>query len=111
LIVRCSLTVQGRHGDGPVRGGRSDRQPYDGASVALREHVENLAIWEQGPDTSARRCASDTVDAMVRYLYLTRGRLTAEVRQVDDATAARANGLLARMREDRGGDLPNRDRP
>ena len=83
--------------------------PYDGPLSALRNHVENLgawlAIWEHRsePDAFARRCASDAVDAidnMLRDLYMVRGRLTSEIRQADDATAARADTLLAR-REDR----------
>ena len=83
--------------------------PYDEPLSAIREHVEDLAtwlaIWEHRtePDAFARRCASDAVDAidaMLRDLYLVRGRLTSEIRQADDATAARADALLARMRED-----------
>lgn len=83
--------------------------PYDEPLSALREHVENLATWiavweaRKEPDPLARRCASDAIDAidaMLRDLYLIRGQLTAEVRQADDATAARADALPARMRED-----------
>jgi hypothetical protein len=83
--------------------------PYDDALSVIREHAENLgtwvAIWEarKEPDAFARRCASDAVDAidaMLRDLYLVRGHLTSEIRQADDATAARADTLLAR-REDR----------
>jgi hypothetical protein len=43
------------------------------------------------------RCASDAVDAlddMLREIYLVRDRLTSEIRQADDATAARADALL-----------------
>jgi hypothetical protein len=77
--------------------------PYDEPLSALREHVENLATWlavwehRQEPDAFARRCAADAVDAIdgaLRDLYLIRGRLTAEIRQADDATAARADALL-----------------
>ena len=65
-----------------------------------------IAIWEarQEPGAFARRCAVDAVDAIdgaLRDLHLIRGQLTAEVRQAGDATAARADALLARMREDR----------
>ncbi len=82
---------------------------YDTPLSAIHGNVENLAtwlaIWEHRtePDAFARRCASDAVDAldgMLRDLYLVRGRLTAEIRQADDATAARTDTLLAR-REDR----------
>ena len=83
--------------------------PYDNPLSALRDAVEGLAvalaIWEarREPDAHARRCASDAVDAIdaaLRNLYMVRGRLTSEIRQADDATAARADTLLAR-REDR----------
>jgi hypothetical protein len=94
--------------------------PYNEFLPALREHAENLAAWtpvweaRAEPDAHARRCASDAadaIDAMLRDLYLIRGQLTAEVRQADDATAARADALPARMREEGRGDLPTRDRP
>jgi len=77
--------------------------PYDAPLSALREHVEDLGAWlgiwenRKEPDAFARRCASDAVvalDAMLREIYLVRGRLTSEIRQADDATAARADALL-----------------
>jgi len=77
--------------------------PYDDALSALRNHVEDvaawLAIWEarSEPDAHARRCVSDAVDAidaMLRDLYLVRGRLIPEIRASDDASAARADELL-----------------
>jgi hypothetical protein len=83
--------------------------PYDAPLSAIREHAENLgtwlAIWEarKEPDAFARRCASDAVDAidaMLRELYQVRGHLTSEIRQADDATAARADALLERLRAD-----------
>jgi hypothetical protein len=42
----------------------------------------------------------DAIDGMLRDLYALRARLTDEIRASDDATAARADALLARMRED-----------
>ena len=62
-------------------------------------------MWEHRaePDAHARRCAADAidaVDAMLGELYRVSAQLVAEVRQADDATAARADALLARMRED-----------
>ena len=81
--------------------------PYDQPLSELHEAVESIGswigIWEhrQEPDAFARRCASDAVsavDAALRNLYLIRGRLTHEVRQADDATAARADELLCRSR-------------
>ncbi len=82
---------------------------YDTALSVILEHAENLgtwlAIWEhrREPDAFARRCASDTVDAidaMLRNLYLVRGWLTCEIRVSDDASAARADELLERLRGD-----------
>jgi hypothetical protein len=82
-----------------------------------------LAVWEgrAEPDAHARRCASDAVDAVdaaLGELYRVRAQLVAEIRQTDDATAARADELL-RLRAVRTaaaesasrGDVPNRDHP
>ena len=101
--------------------------PYDEPLSALREHAENLGVWlvmweyRQEPDALARRTASDAVDAvdaMLRDLYLIRGRLTAEIRDADDAAAARADELLrqravrtATAESASSGDVPNRDHP
>jgi len=101
--------------------------PYDGPLSGLREHVENLGTWlgiwehRSEPDAFARRCASDAVDAidaMLRNLYLVRGRLVAEIRTSDDAGAARADELLRRRavqtpiaESASSGDVPNRDHP
>jgi hypothetical protein len=74
---------------------------YDGPLSALRNHVDDLGAWlgiwvnRREPDARARRCASDAVnaiDAMLRELYLVRGRLVSETRASDDATATRDPG-------------------
>ena len=82
---------------------------YDDALSAIRNHVEDLGVWlaiwvnRTEPDARARRCASDAADAIdamsLRDLYLVRGRLVSEIRASDDATAARAHGLLRGRRE------------
>ncbi len=86
--------------------------PYDGPLSALRSGVDDLgtwlAIWEnrKEPDAHARRCASDAVDAldaMLGHLYGVRAQLVSEIRKSDDATAAKVDALLARMREDEAG--------
>jgi hypothetical protein len=66
-----------------------------------------LAIWMARDDTRAqpevRRAAStaiDTVDAMLAELHALRSRLVGQIRASDQATAARADALLARMRDD-----------
>ena len=77
--------------------------PYDAPLSALRSRVDDLgawlAIWEARtePDAHARRCAGDAVDAIdaaLRDLYKVRQHLISEIRQADDATAARADELL-----------------
>ena len=81
--------------------------PYDAPLSALRNHFENLAvalaIWQARddgkPDAHARRAGStaiDAVDAMLRELHAIRAHLITEVRASDDATAIRADALLAR---------------
>jgi len=83
---------------------------WDGALAALRDNVENLGVWiaiweaRSEPDAHARRCANDAVDAidtMLLDLYTVRARLITETRAGDDATAIRADKLLAeRARRD-----------
>ncbi len=82
---------------------------YDDALSAIRNHVEDLGVWlgiwenRKEPNANARRCASDAmaaIDAMLGELYGVRARLVSEIRDSDKATAARADALLARMRED-----------
>ena len=79
---------------------------YDAPLSALRGHVDDLAvalaIWsardDGRPDAHARRCASDAVDAvdaMLAGLREVRQRLVGEIRASDDASAARADALLA----------------
>jgi hypothetical protein len=89
----------------------TSRDPYDDALTALREHIEDVATWlaiwsardDSQPDAHARRCAGDAVeavDSMLGHLYGIRAQLVSEIRKSDNATAARADDLLARMRED-----------
>jgi hypothetical protein len=74
---------------------------YDAASSAVRAHVEDLAVWlaiwetRCEPDAHVRRCASDAVDATLAELYGIRARLIGETRAANDATAIRADALLA----------------
>jgi hypothetical protein len=81
--------------------------PYDAPLSSLREHAENLAAWiavweaRAEPDAHARRCAADAVDAIdgaLGELYRVRAHLVAEIRQSDDASAARADALLRDQR-------------
>jgi hypothetical protein len=82
--------------------------PWDAALSAIRSHVDDLGVWlaiwaaRTEPDAHARRCANDAmdaVDAMLAGLHGIRARLIGQIRQADDDTAARADALLARMRE------------
>ncbi len=86
--------------------------PYDGPLSALRGHVDDLGAWlaiwsardDGKPDSHARRCASDAmdaIDAMLRDLHLVRARLAGEIRASDDASAARADALLKQLPGDR----------
>ncbi len=82
---------------------------YDAPLSAIRHHVEDLGTWigiwenRREPDAHARRCANDAMDAvdsMLKDLHDVRARLVAEIRASDDATAARADALLERLRAD-----------
>ncbi|MGO8892200.1 MAG: hypothetical protein ACLQB1_21265 [Streptosporangiaceae bacterium] len=81
---------------------------YDGPLSAIRSHVDDLGAWlgiwanRKEPDAHARRCANDAmdaIDAMLRDLHRMRGLLVGEIRDSDDATAARADALLRGRRE------------
>jgi hypothetical protein len=80
------------------------RDPWDAALSAIRASVDDLgawlAIWQARtePDAHARRCASDAgdaIDAALLELHGIRARLIGEIRQADDASAARVDALLA----------------
>ena len=65
-----------------------------------------LAQWAVRDDTKAQpeirqaaNVAVATVDDMLATLHRLRGQLVSEVRQSDDASAARADALLAKYRE------------
>lgn len=78
--------------------------PHDAPLSALREHVDDLAAWEarSEPDAHARRCAGTRWMPSTR-LYSVRQQLITEIRQADDATAARADALLREVTQE-GGD-------
>jgi hypothetical protein len=85
---------------------------YDSALTALRGHVGELAtalmLWSTRDDTKpqpdVRQAANDAMDAVdgaLRELHGLRARLVSEIRDSDDAAAARAEALLRRVREER----------
>jgi hypothetical protein len=85
------------------------QDPYGAPLSAIRNRVEDLAaalaVWSSRtePDAHARRCANDAmdaVDAALADLHRIRQRLFSEIRASDDATAARADALLERLRAD-----------
>ncbi len=86
----------------------TSRQPYD-VHAKLEDPMGVLAValaqWEARDDSKAqpevRRAANtamDTIDAMLRDLHAMRSRLVGEIRQADDASAARADAMLAKAR-------------
>lgn len=86
----------------------------DGSIEALRGHVEAvtsaLERWaERDPSTlqpEVRRAGNEAVaaiDAMAGELRRLRYRLAAEIREGDQAGAARANAYLDALGQDRGG--------
>jgi hypothetical protein len=75
----------------------------------IREHVEelsfDLARWARRDESKAqaevRRAANeamDAIDAALRELHKVRETLVGEIRQRDDAGAARVDALLAARR-------------
>jgi hypothetical protein len=88
---------------------------YDSALYAVRGHVGELetalALWATRDDTKAqpevRQAANDAVDAVdgaLRELHGIRALLAGEIRASDDAAVARAEALLARVRQLRQGE-------
>jgi hypothetical protein len=80
-------------------------EPYD-VHARLEDPVNLLAValghWEKRddgkPQAWVRRAASeavDSIDSMLRELHTMRARLVSEIRASDDASAARADRLLA----------------
>ena len=82
--------------------------PFDADWPVTRTAVENLgpwrAIWDtrREPDAFARRCASDAIgaiDTALAALHRIRAEWVTQIRRADDQSAARADELLARMRD------------
>lgn len=78
-----------------------------------REAVADLgvykAMWDGRAErpTAAQRTAAneavDRIDSALKNLHLLRSALVTEIRQADDASAARTDALLARLRAERDG--------
>jgi len=82
---------------------------YAGQAGVIRDAAEDLgvylAIWSMRddgkPDAQARRAANDAMDAIdraLRELHALRERLVGDIRQADDAAAARVDAMLAERR-------------
>ena len=80
-------------------------QPYD-VYAKLWDPLGVLSValgqWERRDDSKpqpevrrASNTAMDAIDSMLTDLHAMRSRLTSEIRQADDATAARVDALLA----------------
>jgi hypothetical protein len=91
-------------------GAASGPDPWDGDLTVIRDSAESIPVWagiwqaRAEPDAHARRCASDAIDAAdaaLAALHRIRARLVSEVRTADGQAAARADQLLARLRERR----------
>jgi hypothetical protein len=78
----------------------------------ITEHAAALNValdtWAQRDDSrpqpevrTAANTAMDTIDVLLRDIYELRDRLTGEIKQSDDASMARAEALLADVRERR----------
>ena len=84
---RTILDVTGRLGDE----GHAGELGFALAQWAARDDAK--------ADPEARRAANaamDEIDAMTRELHALRSRLVGEIRDADDATAARVDALLGR---------------
>ena len=85
------------------------RAPYD-VYAKLEDPMGVLSValgqWERRDDSKpqpevrrASNTAMDAIDSMLTDLHAMRSRLTSEIRQADDATAARVDALLAVRKE------------
>ena len=72
-----------------------------------------LATWATRDDSKAQpevreaaNTAIDAIDAMLAELHKARQQLVGEIRESDDAATARAEALLARLRDESPGGRP-----
>lgn len=79
-------------------------------SAELREMVDTLLLaldrWATRDEPGAQvrdaaNVAVECIDAATRELYRIRSELVGQVRVYDDATAARADALIAQLRAER----------
>ena len=75
--------------------------PMGVLSIALVQWEERDAPRPQPAVRQAANMAVDTIDAMMAELYKMRSRLIGEIRDADDATAARVDAMLDRIRSER----------
>ena len=79
-----------------LHGTHSLKESAGALAAALGEWATRDDTVPQPEVREAANTAMDAIDAMLRELYLMRGRLVSEIRDADDAAAARADALLAR---------------
>jgi hypothetical protein len=86
------------------------RLPIIELNQTVSDLVSSLELWATRDDTKAQAVvrkaagtAVETVDAMLRELQQLRSQLVTEIRQSDDAAAARVDALLADLSTPNGG--------
>lgn len=93
---------------------------FDADLSVAREAVDCLGVWlavwsyRREPDAHARRCASDAIaaaDDLLAATHRIRARLAGQVREADDQADARADELLAKMRDGPGAVTPGPSTP
>jgi hypothetical protein len=100
LVLEARLSLTLLSGEEPDMA-----QPYD-VYAKLEDPMGVLSVaivqWEERDDSKPRpevrraaNTAMDQIDAMLAELHRMRSRLVGEIRASDEATAARADALLA----------------
>jgi len=72
------------------------REQADALGTALAQWGQRETAADKAAARRAGSAAVNAIDAMLRDLYLIRGRLVSEIRAADDAAMARTDALLAR---------------
>lgn len=98
MTLPCDQIPPGRRATGDFTGRLGEHNGVLGA--ALAQWIARDESTAEPEVSQAANIAMHAIDAMPAELHALRARLVSEIRAADDAAAARADALLARLRGD-----------